>query len=95
MPILSFADDSTEKFFKIGKAGKTGWSSISRVAKRKLDMVHYAAKQSDLKAPPNNKLEVLRGDLAGYHSIRINDQWRVVFKWTDAGAAEVRIMDYH
>jgi proteic killer suppression protein len=58
-------------------------------------MLHYAAKLSDLKAPPGNRLEALKGDLAGYHSIRVNDQWRIVFRWTDAGPAEIRITDYH
>ena len=65
------------------------------VVKRKLDMVDYAAALEDLKAPPGNRLEPLKGDLAGFHSIRINDQWRVVFRWTDAGPADVDINDYH
>lgn len=95
MAILSFSDSLTEKFFKTGKVVKAGWSNITSVASRKLDMIHYAVKLSDLKAPPNNKLEALKGNLTGYHSIRINDQWRVVFKWTDNGATEVRITDYH
>ena len=65
------------------------------VVKRKLDMVDYAAALEDLKAPPGNRLEPLKGDLAGFHSIRINDQWRVVFRWTDAGPVDVDINDYH
>ena len=56
------------------------------VVKRKLDMVDYAAALEDLKAPPGNRLEPLKGDLAGFHSIRINDQWRGGFRWTDGGA---------
>ena len=58
-------------------------------------MLHYAARLSDLKAPPGNRLEALHGDLKGLFSIRINDQWRIIFKWTDAGPTEVRIADYH
>ncbi len=75
MAIQSFADSATEKFFVTGKvAPKTGWVSVQKVAKRKLDIVHYAAKLSDLKVPPGNRLEELKGSLAGYHSIRVNDQ---------------------
>lgn len=95
MPILSFSDENTEQFFITGKPGKAGWSNVAKVAARKLDMVHYAAQLSDLKSPPNNRLELLKGDLAGLFSIRINDQWRIVFRWTNAGATEVRILDYH
>ena len=58
-------------------------------------MLHYAAHLDDLKAPPGNRLESLRVDLKGFHSIRINEQWRIVFRWTDAGPYEVRITDYH
>ena len=58
-------------------------------------MIHYAHVLMDLKVPPGNRLEALSGNLKGYHSIRINDQWRIVFKWTAAGATEVEIYDYH
>ena len=58
-------------------------------------MIHYAARLDDLKAPPGNRLEPLSGDLKGFHSIRINEQWRIVFRWTGAGPYEVRITDYH
>lgn len=58
-------------------------------------MMHYAINLSDLRSPPGNRLEELKHDLAGYHSIRVNDQWRIVFRWTDAGPAEVAIVDYH
>ena len=96
MAIQSFADTSTEKFFTTGKASpKVGWMNIQNVAKRKLDMLHYASKISDLKSPPNNRLEELKRDLKGFHSIRINDQWRIVFRWTDTGPFDVRITDYH
>jgi len=96
MAIQSFADAFTEKFFITGKAGpKVGWASIAKVARRKLDMVHYAVKLSDLKVPPGNHLEELKGALVGRQSIRINDQWRIVFRWTGAGPSEVEITDYH
>ncbi len=65
------------------------------MATRKLDMLDYSEKLSDLASPPGNQLEALKGDLKGFHSIRINDQWRVVFRWTGAGPGEVDIRDYH
>ncbi len=66
-----------------------------KIALRKLDMLNAAAELQDLRVPPGNRLEVLRGDLSGLHSVRVNDQWRLVFKWTDAGPASVRLVDYH
>lgn len=96
MPILSFADSITEEFFQTGKvAPKASWKSVQKVAQRKLDMVHYAARLDDLRVPPGNRLEELKGKFAGKHSIRVNDQWRVVFRWTNAGAVDVEITDYH
>jgi proteic killer suppression protein len=96
MAIQSFSDADTEKFFLTGQLGKgIGWASIGRIARRKLDMIHYAARLDDLKAPPGNMLESLSGDLKGFHSIWINEQWRIVFRWTDAGPYKVRITDYH
>ncbi len=96
MAIQSFSDADTEKFFRTGQLGKrVGWANIGRIARRKLDMIHYAARLDDLKAPPGNRLESLSGDLKGFHSIRINEQWRIVFRWTGAGPYEVRITDYH
>lgn len=96
MAIQSFADKLTETFFVTGRLSKgVGWAAISKIARRKLDMLDYAADLTDLKAPPRNRLELLKGDLQGFHSIRINDQWRIIFKWTKAGPAEVRIADYH
>jgi toxin HigB-1 len=95
MAIQSFADSEVEDFFTTGiTPRKVGWSGVAKVAIRKLDMVDYADKLDDLRSPPGNRLEALKGDLAGFHSIRINDQWRVVFCWTDAGPPEVRIVDY-
>jgi proteic killer suppression protein len=61
----------------------------------RLTALNAAVKLDDLKVPASNKLEALKGDLAGYHSIRVNDQWRLVFQWTLAGPAEVRFTDYH
>jgi len=58
-------------------------------------MLDYAAASSDLASPPGNRLEALRGDLAGFHSVRINDQWRIVFRWTPSGPTEVDVRDYH
>lgn len=96
MAIQSFADSEVESFFTTGTPPpKVGWAGLARVAKRKLDMLDYADRLDDLRSPPGNRLEALKGDLAGFSSIRINDQWRVVFCWTDAGPAEVRIVDYH
>jgi len=70
-------------------------SDLGGIARRKLIQLDAAAELSDLKIPPGNRLEALKGDLRGYHSIRINDQWRVVFRWTDTGPEEVEIVDYH
>lgn len=96
MAIQNFSDHATQEFFETGRAPpKTKWAAIEKVVKRKLDMVHYASKLSDLKAPPNNHLEALKRDLEGYHSIRVNDQWRIVFRWTEAGPTEIRVADYH
>ena len=96
MAIQSFEDADTERFFRAEKLGKrVGWASISRVALRKLDMLYYAARLDDLKAPPGNRLESLSGDLKDFHSIRINNQWRIVFHWTNAGPSDVRVIDYH
>jgi proteic killer suppression protein len=94
--IQSFADSSVERFFVEGHVPKrAGWAAAAKVAVRKLDMLHYADRLLDLAAPPGNRLEALKGRLQGFHSIRINDQWRVTFRWTDSGPAEVDIRDYH
>jgi proteic killer suppression protein len=89
-------DRATEAFFLTGAVvRRAGWAALAAVVRRKLDMLHYAARLGDLRAPPGNRLEALRGTLAGLHSIRVNDQWRIVFRWTDAGPKEVRVVDYH
>lgn len=96
MAIQSFARSEIQRFFLQGKVpSKAGWAGVSRVAARKLDAIDFAKVLSDLRAPPGNRLEALKGDLAGFHSIRVNDQWRVVFRWTDQGAEDVDIVDYH
>ncbi len=69
--------------------------SIEAVARRKLRQLEIAGRLEDLRVPPGNRLEPLRGDRIGQHSIRINDQWRVCFRWTQSGAADVEIVDYH
>ena len=68
---------------------------LAKVARRKLIMVDAAGFLEALKSPPGNRLEPLKGDLAGKHSIRINGQWRIVFRWADAGPEDVEITDYH
>ena len=94
--IQSFGDKVTERFFVTGRVGPgVGWASVRAVVKRKLDMVHYAFKLSDLRSPPGNRLEALKGRLEGSHSIRLSDQWRVLFGWTANGPASVRVADYH
>lgn len=94
--IASFGDAATADFFH-GVASKLArkWQDVAKVALRKLDMVNAAYVLDDLKVPPGNRLEALKGDLKGYHSIRINQQWRVVFQWKDGAAHEVSIVDYH
>jgi toxin HigB-1 len=96
MAIQSFASSAVERFFREGRRVKgVGWANVARVAARKLDMLDYAAVLADLASPPGNRPEALKGSLRGFHSIRINDQWRVVFRWTDSGPADVDIRDYH
>jgi toxin HigB-1 len=91
--IISFKCRDTQKLFD-GIRVK-GWVNIETVALRKLAMLNRAADLSDLKIPPQNKLEALKKDRKGQHSIRINDQWRVCFEWTQSGPAQVEIVDYH
>lgn len=96
MAIRGFARKPVEEFFLTGRAPRReGWSGVAQITKRKLDMLDYASALSDLASPPGNRLEALKGDLTGFHSIRINDQWRVVFKWTADGPNEVDVRDYH
>lgn len=68
---------------------------LIRAARRKLLYVHDAAELGDLREPPGNRLEALRGDWKGFHSVRINDQWRAIFRWQDGNAYDVQVIDYH
>ncbi len=91
--IQSFADADTEQLFREEKNRR--FATIARVALRKLMQMNRAGRLSDLAVPPGNRLELLRGKRAGFHSLRVNDQWRLVFRWTEFGPAEVAIVDYH
>ncbi len=92
--IASFGDKATATLFHEGTAKGALRNQISKVALRKLDMLNSATQLSDLRSPPGNRLEAMKGDYAGCHSIRINDQWRIVFRWEGADAHEVQIVDY-
>lgn len=91
--IQSFADRDTEELFKLERNRR--FAGLSRVALRKLIQMNQAGALSDLAVPPGNRLEALSGRLSGFHSIRINDQWRIVFRWTESGPEQVEIVDYH
>ena len=91
--IKSFKCKDAENIFN-GKNSKK-YSAIQKIAKRKLDMLHFAFTEQDLLIPPSNHFEHLKGNLASYCSIRINDQYRIVFKFENSCAYEVQIMDYH
>ena len=92
--IRSFADREAEALFH-GRYARRLPANIQRVAQRKLRQLHAAEDLRDLLAPPGNRLEALRGSRAGQHSVRINDQFRVCFRWEVDGAHEVEIADYH
>ncbi len=96
MAIQSFTKPELKEFFETGKAPKKApWQGVKKIVARKLDMLDYAHVLNDLTSPPGNHLEALEKNLKGLHSIRVNDQWRIVFEWTDPGPAQVRIVDYH
>ena len=92
--IESFASDETKKIF-LGKTSTKLPKDIQRTARRKLLYLDDADDLQDLLAPPGNRLEKLKGDRAGQHSIRINDQWRICFRFQNSEAAGVEIVDYH
>ena len=96
--IQSFFDQASEDIFN-GKASRLARKrlpqSLWHVAHRKLDQLDSAENLTDLRIPPGNRLELLRGDRVGQHSIRINDQYRICFEWTDHGPDRVEIVDYH
>ncbi len=95
--IINFADKATEDVFNgLGsKAARSLPQTIWRVACRKLDMINAAAEIRDLRVPPANRLEKLKGNLSEFHSIRINDQYRIIFRWNNHNAEDVLITDYH
>jgi proteic killer suppression protein len=91
--IQSFRDRACQRLFMGGFVKRL--RGIEKQALRKLDMLHTARNLNDLRAPPANRLEALAGDRRGQYSIRINDQWRICFTWTERGPADVEIVDYH
>jgi proteic killer suppression protein len=91
--IVSFKDEDTLELFTARKNRR--WTNIAKVALRKLDQIEAAVSLNDLKVPPANHLELLKGDRKGQHSIRINDQFRVCFVWKEDGVHDVEITDYH
>lgn len=95
--IRGFADQLTEDLYhgKNSRDARRLPKAPSRVVQRKLDMLNRATTLGDLRVPPNNRLEKLRGDLAGYHSIRVNDQYRIVFAFRNGDAYDVQVVDYH
>jgi proteic killer suppression protein len=95
--IQSFGNALAEDLFddRNSKATRLFPANLRRAARRKLLYLHDAADLRDLRSPPGNRLERLKGDLQGFHSIRINNQWRVVFRWSGGNAFDVQIIDYH
>lgn len=95
--IVSFANKLAEDLFddKNSKEVRSFPNELHRAARRKILYLHDAAELMDLKVPPGNKLEALKGDRAGFHSIRINDQWRLIFRWNNGNAENVSVEDYH
>ncbi|MBA2762529.1 MAG: type II toxin-antitoxin system RelE/ParE family toxin [Segetibacter sp.] len=92
--ITSFGSKETESIW-LGNRSKKLPNEIQQIGRRKLRMLNNAQSLIDLKVPPSNMLEKLSGDLKGFYSIRINDQWRIIFKWNAVNASEVEIIDYH
>lgn len=91
--IVSFADKDTEKLAAGQRVRR--FAAIESVARRKLRQLELAAILQDLKVPPGNRLEALKGSRRGQMSIRVNDQWRICFRWTPAGPADIELVDYH
>jgi proteic killer suppression protein len=92
--IVSFGDSDTEKIWN-GLRVKKLPPEIQNIGRRKLRMLNNSVDLADLRIPPSNRLEKLSGDLRSYYSIRINDQWRIIFQWSAGSAFEVKILDYH
>jgi len=95
--IASFGDQATADLYHgvRSKKARAFPNDVVATAVRKLDMINGAHSLLDLRSPPGNRLEALRGSLRGHHSIRVNDQWRIVFRWSDGAAHDVRLADYH
>lgn len=95
--IVSFGDSATEALFHGQRSARTRRipPDTWKAALRKLDMLNAAHELLDLRVPPGNRLEALHGDRKGFHSIRVNDQWRIVFRWTPVGPERVSLIDYH
>ena len=91
--ILGFKCKDAQALFEGSRVNR--WVNIESVAMRKLAMLNRAALLTDLKIPPQNRLEALKKDRLGQHSIRVNDQWRVCFRWTPNGPEDLEIVDYH
>jgi proteic killer suppression protein len=91
--IRSISDGETERLWRTGKSRR--FTAIAKIALRKLDQIDASVAIDDLRAPPGNRLEKLKGDRAAQWSIRINDQWRICFRWHDGDAWDVEIVDYH
>ena len=92
--IVTFACAETERIFR-GERSRRLPADIQNTARRKLEYLHRARRLDDLRMPPGNRLEALAGKRKGQHSIRVNDQWRICFAWSDGNAAQVEMVDYH
>ncbi len=92
--IRNFADKEAEKIWD-GTPSRRLPADLQTIARRKLRMLNNAENLNDLRVPPANRLEALKGDRRGQYSIRINDQWRICFRWADGDAHDVQIVDYH
>jgi proteic killer suppression protein len=92
--LISFGDKVTEKIWK-GERVKNLPSEIQEIGRRKLRMLNNSQNLVDLQVPPSNRLEKLKGNLKDFYSIRINSQWRIIFKWQNGSASEVEFIDYH
>ena len=92
--ILSLGSKETEKIWSATRVNKF-LNEIQEIGRRKLRMLNNSQNLADLKIPPSNHLEKLSGDLDGYYSIRINSQWRIIFKWRDGNSSNVKLIDYH
>ena len=95
--IASFGDEATADLFhdRLTSRVRRFPSNLKKAALRKLDVLNAAHQLVDLRSPPGNRLETLKGDWQGFYSIRVNDQWRLVFRWADGNAYEVSLVDYH